>query len=110
MTQLDTEIEHLGLGGDSVSVSVAGAPCETTERIRILVADPDPLARRALADALREDSRFFVIGQASTGVETFELTRHYAPAVVLLASHMPGIDAVALCERIVRANLPTRVV
>ena len=110
MNQLDTEFHHLDLAGDSVNAAIAAATCEVAERIRILVADPDPLARRALADSLREDSRFFVIGQASNGVEAFELTRHYSPALVLLAAHLPGIDAVSLCERIVRAGVATRVV
>jgi DNA-binding NarL/FixJ family response regulator len=43
-------------------------------------------------------------------VEALELTRHYAPAVVLLASYLPGVDTVSVCERIVRSGLKTRVV
>src|SRR5579871_3778613 len=110
MSQLDTEIHHLDLAGESARAAVTTATCEVEERIRILVADPDPLARRALTDALREDPRFFVIGQASSGVETLELTRHYVPAVVLLASYLPGVDAVSVCERIAQSDLSTRVV
>src|SRR5579862_1512739 len=103
MSHLDTKFHHLGIEGETNG----GEP---TERIRILIADPDPLARRALTDSLREDPRFFVIGQASTGVEALELTRHYAPALVLLASHLPGLDSISVTERIVRAGIPTRVV
>jgi two-component system, NarL family, response regulator LiaR len=110
MSQLDTQFDHLGLEGDCESGAFPTARLEVAERIRILVADPDPLARRAIADSLREDPRFFVIGQASSGVETFELTRHYTPALVLLAAHLPGMDAVTLCERITQAGLTTRVV
>ena len=110
MNQIDTQFDQLGLGGDCESATIATARLHGAERIRILVADPDPLARRALADSLRNDARFFVIGQASSGVEAFELTRHYTPALVLLAAHLPGIDAVALCERIAHAGLQTRVV
>src|SRR5579872_1536009 len=111
MSQIDTDFAQLTrLDGDYESDTITSARLASTERIRILVADPDPLARRALADSLREDQRFFVIGQASSGVEAFELTRHYAPALVLLAAHLPGMDAVALCERIAGAGLATRVV
>src|SRR5579864_8366299 len=110
MNQIDTQFDQLGLDGDCESGTIATARLHGAERIRILVADPDPLARRALADSLRNDPRFFVIGQASSGVEAFELTRHYTPALVLLAAHLPGMDSVALCERIASAGLPTRVV
>jgi len=110
MSTLDTDTDTFDRHRDNVSGAVAPASRETGERIRILVADPDPLARRALTDAVREDPRFFVIGQASTGIEALELTRHYTPALLLVAAHLPGIDAVTLCERIVRAQLATRVV
>jgi DNA-binding NarL/FixJ family response regulator len=109
MSHLDTEYELLApndTAGDTIAAVTPGA----RPRIRILVADPDPLARRALTDSLREDPRFFVIGQAADAIETIELARHYSPALVLLASHLPGGDAVAVCERIARAGGPTRVV
>jgi NarL family two-component system response regulator LiaR len=81
-----------------------------TDRTRVLVADPDPLARRALTDALREDGGFLVIGQAADAVETVELACHYRPELVLLAAHLPNADAIAICERIVLASATTRVV
>lgn len=80
------------------------------DRVRVLVVDPDPLARRALADSLREDGSFIVIGQAAEGVEAVELARHYSPDVVLLATHLPRVDTVAICERIVAVTNGTRVV
>jgi two-component system, NarL family, response regulator LiaR len=82
----------------------------SVERIRLLVADPDPLARRALTDALRADGEFTVVGQSSTAVETVELTRHYRPALLLLAAALPDVDAIAVCERVVEASPDTRVV
>src|SRR5665213_4098800 len=82
----------------------------SVDRLRVLVADPDPLARRALTDSLREDGAFTVIGQATDGVEAIELARHYAPDVVLLATHLPRTDSIAVCERIVASHVSTRVV
>src|SRR5665213_987157 len=82
----------------------------SADRMRVLVADPDPLARRALTDSRREDGAFMVIAQAADGVEAIELARHYAPDVVLLAPHLPRAGSIAVCERIVAAHAATRVV
>lgn len=110
MSTLNTEFASLDPDGECESDTVGPAANGVPQRIRILVADPDPLARRALTDSLREDPRFFVIGQAATGVEALELTRHYAPDLVLLASHLPGLDAVSVADRLARAATRTRVV
>jgi two-component system, NarL family, response regulator LiaR len=73
-----------------------GAP----ERHRVLVVDPDPLARRALVDGLRLDGSFLIIGQAVDGVEGVELALHYRPDLVLLAAALPGLDVIDACARI----------
>jgi NarL family two-component system response regulator LiaR len=83
---------------------------DRAERVRVLVVDPDPLARRALADSLRAAGAFVVIGQAADGVEAVELARHYSPQVVLLATHLPRVDSVTVCERILALAPATRVV
>jgi len=82
----------------------------SVERVRLLIADPDPLARRALTDALRADGAFTIVGQAASAVETVELARHYRPALLLLATAVPDVDAVAVCERVIEASPQTRVV
>jgi DNA-binding NarL/FixJ family response regulator len=112
LIQMSTHIDfdQLDGGGDGETHPLAAGARAAPERIRALVADPDPLARRALVDSLRRDPRFFIIGQASTGVEALELVRHYAPAIMLVASYLPGVDAVSVCERVARHGLPTRVV
>jgi DNA-binding NarL/FixJ family response regulator len=110
MNDLDTAFDQIISAVGVEDVDDPAVPCASVDRIRILVADPDPLARRALTDSLRSDRGFFVIGQASTAIETIELARHYAPALVLLATQIPGADAVSVCERIVEANPATRVV
>src|SRR5581483_6635786 len=91
MSHPDTALDQLG--------APTAARATPTDRVRVLVADPDPLARRALTDALREDGGFLVIGQAADAVEAVELARHYRPDLVLLAAHLPNVDAIAICER-----------
>jgi two-component system, NarL family, response regulator LiaR len=85
-------------------------PAASSDRPRVLVADPDQLARRALTDSLRADGRFTVIGQASEGVELVELACHYRPDVVLVATGLAGLDAIHACEQIVASRPEVRVV
>jgi DNA-binding NarL/FixJ family response regulator len=88
----------------------AHAASRPTDRTRVLVADPDQLARRALTDALRSGGAFTVVAQASDGVEAVELARHYHPQVVLVAASLTGLDVAAACEQIVRGDAEMRVV
>jgi DNA-binding NarL/FixJ family response regulator len=106
--ECDLEPELLHLTGEGVDL--ANNTEKSGDRPRVLVADPDRLARRALTDSLRADGSFAVIGQASDGVEAVELACHYRPDIVLIATSLTGLDAIAACERIVSRTTDTRVV
>jgi DNA-binding NarL/FixJ family response regulator len=106
--ECDLEPELLHLTGEGVDL--ANNVEKAGDRPRVLVADPDRLARRALTDSLRADGGFAVIGQASDGVEAVELACHYRPDIVLIATSLTGLDAIAACERIVARTTDTRVV
>jgi len=110
MSYLDCELETDFSNMNGEDVDLANDAQKSTDRPRVLVADPDRLARRALTDALRADGGFAVIGQASDGVEAVELACHYRPDVVLVATSLTGLDAIAACERIVKGSPETRVV
>jgi NarL family two-component system response regulator LiaR len=109
-TTPQNEIEPANFTLTREEVDRAHADSKPTDRPRVLVADPDQLARRALTDALRSSAGFTVIAQASDGVEAVELARHYSPDVVVISSSIAGLDVAAACEQIVRANDATRVV
>lgn len=68
-------------------------------QIRVIVADDDPLARRAVREAL-EAVGITVIAGASDGREAVELTRHYRPDVVLLDVVMRVIDGIEATRQI----------
>jgi two-component system, NarL family, response regulator LiaR len=106
--ECDLEPELLHLTGEGVDL--ANNTEKSGDRPRVLVADPDRLARRALTDSLRADGGFAVIGQASDGVEAVELACHYRPDIVLIATSLTGLDAIVACERIVARTTDTRVV
>jgi two-component system, NarL family, response regulator LiaR len=79
-------------------------------RIRLILIDPDAISRHAVSDALRSDGRFTVIAQAESTLEGVELALHYRPAVVVIATAVPGMDAVSATERITAGAPGVRVV
>jgi DNA-binding NarL/FixJ family response regulator len=80
------------------------------DRVRLILIDPDAISRHAMSDALRRDGRFIVIAQAESSTEGVELALHYRPAVVIIATAGPGMDAVSATERITSGAPDVRVV
>jgi DNA-binding NarL/FixJ family response regulator len=79
------------------------------ERVKVVIADDDPLARRAVRDAL-QDEGIVVVAEAASGREAVELALHYRPDVVLMDIVMPDLDGLRATERIVSAGRGTRVI
>jgi two-component system, NarL family, response regulator LiaR len=73
--------------GEETSTSTEQLP------LRVIIADDDPLARRAVRDALHADG-VTVIAEAKDGREAIELSVHYRPDVVLMDVVMPGVDGI----------------
>jgi NarL family two-component system response regulator LiaR len=110
MTTLHCDLEPTVFTLTRDAVDRAHDACKPGDRPRVLVADPDRLARRALTDSLRSGDAFTVIAQASDGVEVVELARHYRPDVVLIATSLTGLDVATACEQIVQYDDTIRVV
>jgi two-component system, NarL family, response regulator LiaR len=85
-------------------------PAVETERMRLIIADADPLARRVIRDSLGSDKRIVVVAEAKDGVEAVELATHYKPELVLTEVRLPGIDGIEACRRIVDKAPQVRVV
>ncbi|MGZ6707323.1 MAG: LuxR C-terminal-related transcriptional regulator [Solirubrobacteraceae bacterium] len=77
---------------------------------RVILADPDALARRAIRDGFDEPHDFVVIAEAGDGVEAAELAAHYRPEFVLLETVLPRIDGLTAMERILDDAPGTHVV
>lgn len=85
-------------------------PYAPGDRLTVIIADPDPLARRVIRDSLRSDKSFVVSAEAKDGIEAVELSVHYRPQLVLMEVRLPRIDGIEACHQIVSRAPGVRVV
>jgi DNA-binding NarL/FixJ family response regulator len=78
-------------------------------RIRILLADDQPLLRTGFRMVLGGEEDLDIVGEAGDGAEAVDLARRLLPDVVLMDIRMPRLDGVAATKAIVEARLPVRV-
>ena len=77
-------------------------------RLRAIIADDDPFARRVIKDVL-ERARVVVLAEARDGREAVELTLRHRPDVVVMDAVMPGLDGI-MATRQIRLQLPEQLV
>jgi two-component system, NarL family, response regulator LiaR len=78
------------------------------ERLRAVIADDDPFARRVIKDVLQR-AGVIVIAEARDGRQAVELTLHYRPDVVVMDVVMPQLDGI-VATRQIRRQLPEQLV
>jgi two-component system LytT family response regulator len=59
---------------------------------RVLIADDEEPARRLLAEYLRAQPRWTLLGEAKNGLEAVKLTQELKPDLLLLDVQMPKLD------------------
>jgi DNA-binding NarL/FixJ family response regulator len=72
------------------------------ERIRILIAEDQPLIRRAFASTLAMEPDLEIVAQACDGAEAVQAARLWQPHIVLMDIQMPRLNGIAATRMISR--------
>jgi two-component system LytT family response regulator len=75
-------------------------------KIRALIVDDEPLARRRIRRMLAHHSDIEIIGESANGREAIAAIRGQAPDLVFLDVQMPELDGFAVLEAIGAESLP----
>ncbi|MDR1622998.1 MAG: response regulator transcription factor [Synergistaceae bacterium] len=75
--------------------------------IKIVLADDHPLTRAGIAEYLKRESSLELLGEAEDGLKAWQLIQELKPDVALLDIRMPGLDGVAVAQKVKEAGLST---
>ncbi|HEY8134276.1 MAG TPA: LytTR family DNA-binding domain-containing protein [Thermoanaerobaculia bacterium] len=76
------------------------------ERLRVVIADDEPLARQRIEDLLAEEKGIEIAGTATTGDEAVETIRRLNPDLVFLDVQMPGKTGLEVVQAIGVEQMP----
>ncbi|SCE14841.1 response regulator transcription factor [Streptomyces sp. OspMP-M43] len=71
------------------------------DRLRVVVADDNPVVRAGLGVLLSGRADIQVVAEAADGREAYERTLQHRPDVVLLDVRMPGVDGISALPHLV---------
>lgn len=81
---------------------------DRAQRVRLVVADDEPLVLDGLAVILRAQPDLDVLAAVTDGVAALAAVRQHAPAVALVDLRMPGLDGADLATVVRREHPETR--
>ena len=76
------------------------APDPRARRVRVLIADDEPLFVEMIEALLASDDRVEVVGTAADGEQAVELARSLEPDVTLMDISMPTLDGIEAARKI----------
>lgn len=80
-----------------------------TRRVRVLVADGQPLYRDAVAHAIKFRPDLELVGQTQEGATAVDQIASLQPDVALVDFHLSGVDGHGVLQAVAQEELPTRV-
>ena len=75
-------------------------------KIKVLIVDDEPLARRGIRQLLESETDFEIIGEAKNGREAVSAVERFAPDLVFLDIQMPLLDGFSFIEKVSSESLP----
>ncbi|MDR1979191.1 MAG: response regulator transcription factor [Synergistaceae bacterium] len=75
--------------------------------IKIVLADDHPLTRAGIAEYLKREKSLELLGEAEDGLKAWQLIQDLKPDVALLDIRMPGLDGVAVAQKVKETGLST---
>lgn len=88
-----------------------GANASAPERrVRVLIADDDPLYRDGVVKLFEREAAFEVVGEAGNGDEALDEIRRKRPDIAILDLKLPERDGIEVLEALERERLGTKVV
>jgi two-component system LytT family response regulator len=75
-------------------------------RIRVLIVDDEPIARRGVRLQLKGDPEVEIIGECANGLEAVAAIRKLAPDLVFLDVQMPEMDGFEVIEAVGVERMP----
>ncbi|MEV4785608.1 response regulator transcription factor [Streptomyces tuirus] len=77
-------------------------PAPPVRRLRVVVADDNPVVRAGLTALLSGRPDIEVVAEAADGRQAYEAAHQHRPDVVLLDVRMPGVDGISALPYLVR--------
>ncbi|MCI0694078.1 LytTR family DNA-binding domain-containing protein [candidate division KSB1 bacterium] len=75
-------------------------------KIRALIADDEPLARKGVQAMLKGEADVAIIGESADGLQTVAAIQEKSPDLVFLDVQMPGLDGFGVIEQVGVENVP----
>ena len=77
-----------------------------TKKVRALIVDDEPLARRTIRELLAQDQDVEIIGECGSGLEAVRLITEQPPDLLFLDIQMPGLNGFETLAKIQPERIP----
>src|SRR5258707_1228075 len=78
----------------------------TSEKLRIVIVDDEPIAREGVRVQLSRDIAAEIVAECANGLEAVDAIQELSPDIVFLDVQMPGMDGFEVLETIGIEKLP----